>query len=47
YRLSVHPIVLGKGKPLFIDIEDRQELKLINTRTFQSGVIQLIYRNDE
>ncbi|HCN59574.1 MULTISPECIES: dihydrofolate reductase family protein [Mammaliicoccus] len=47
FRLSVHPIVLGKGKPLFIDIEDRQELKLINTRTFHSGVIQLIYRNDE
>ena len=46
YRLSIHPIVLGKGKPLFIDIEDRQQLKLVHSRKFKSGVIQLIYHNE-
>nr|WP_263313485.1 dihydrofolate reductase family protein [Mammaliicoccus sp. Marseille-Q6498] len=45
-RLSVHPVILGKGKPLFIDIEDRLELKLVNTRTYKSGVVQLVYQNE-
>jgi dihydrofolate reductase len=43
YRLSVHPIILGAGKPLFIDIQQRQELKLADTRRFSSGVVQLCY----
>ncbi|MED4115204.1 dihydrofolate reductase family protein [Priestia megaterium] len=44
FRLSVHPVVLGSGKPLFIDIKQRLNLKLVNTKTFSSGVIQLCYR---
>ena len=43
FRLSVHPVVLGEGRPMFIDIKQRLNLKLINTRTFSSGVVQLIY----
>ncbi|MGE7602968.1 dihydrofolate reductase family protein [Peribacillus sp. NPDC097675] len=43
FRLSVHPVILGEGKPLFIDIKQRLNMKLINTRTFSSGVVQLIY----
>ncbi|MDV4152009.1 dihydrofolate reductase family protein [Clostridium sp. AL.422] len=43
FRLSVHPIVLGEGKPLFMDIKERLNLKLVSTRTFSSGVVQLIY----
>ena len=43
FRLSVHPVILGEGRPLFIDIKQRLNLKLINTRTFSSGVVQLIY----
>ncbi len=43
-RLSVHPVVLGEGKPLFTDIKERLHLKLIETKTFSSGVVQLIYR---
>ncbi|KAA9023966.1 dihydrofolate reductase family protein [Niallia endozanthoxylica] len=47
FRLSVHPVILGEGKPLFIDIKQRINLKLVQTRTFSSGVVQLIYhRND-
>ncbi|MFS0916440.1 dihydrofolate reductase family protein [Brevibacillus sp. 179-C 1.1 NHS] len=42
-RLSVHPVILGEGKPLFIDIKQRLDLKMVKTRTFSSGVVQLIY----
>jgi dihydrofolate reductase len=45
-RLSVHPVILGEGKPLFIDIKQRVNLKIVNTRTFSSGVVQLIYHLD-
>ncbi|WP_342481069.1 dihydrofolate reductase family protein [Paenibacillus sp. FSL L8-0340] len=48
FRLSVHPVVLGEGKPLFIDIKQRLNLKMVNTRKFSSGVVQLIYHlNDK
>lgn len=43
YRISVHPIALGKGKPLFEHLKERQQLKLITTNVFKSGVVQLIY----
>lgn len=47
FRLSVHPVILGAGKPLFIDIKKRLNLKLVNTKTFSSGVVQLIYHLNE
>jgi dihydrofolate reductase len=47
FRLSVHPVVLGEGKPLFIDIKQRLNLKIVHTRTFSSGVVQLIYHLNE
>lgn len=42
-RLSVHPVILGEGKPLFVDIKQRLNLNLVDTRRFSSGVVQLIY----
>lgn len=45
YRLSVHPVVLGEGKPLFADVSSRLDLKLSATRTFRSGVVQLVYES--
>jgi dihydrofolate reductase len=47
YRLSIHPVVLGEGKPLFADLEQRLNLHLITTRTFSSGVVQLIYHSSK
>lgn len=47
FRLSVHPIILGEGKPLFIDIEHRVKLKLVETKRFSSGVVQLCYQHNE
>lgn len=43
YRLSVHPVALGSGKPLFEDLKERLGLKLVKTNVFKSGVVQLIY----
>ncbi|MCP1146432.1 dihydrofolate reductase family protein [Lysinibacillus endophyticus] len=43
FRLSIHPVVLGEGKPLFVDIQNRLNLKLVKSNTFSSGVVQLIY----
>lgn len=43
YRISMHPVALGSGKPLFEDLKERLNLKLIETNVFKSGVVQLIY----
>lgn len=42
-RLSVHPVLLGEGKPLFIDLKERAELDLVKANAYPSGVVQLIY----
>lgn len=41
--ISVHPLLLGKGKPLFVAIEKRKKLKLTDTKTFSTGLVQLYY----
>jgi dihydrofolate reductase len=43
YRLLVHPVVLGAGTPFFPDLEAPIGLRLIETRTFASGVVYLGY----
>lgn len=43
YKISVHPVVLGSGKPLFEDLSRRLNLQLSGTRVFQSGVVELSY----
>ncbi|HEY0757395.1 MAG TPA: dihydrofolate reductase family protein [Ktedonobacteraceae bacterium] len=44
YRLFLNPIVLGGGTPLFQDIKTWTKLKLLDTKTFQAGVIALHYQ---
>jgi dihydrofolate reductase len=45
-RLIMHPIVLGSGKRLFEDEEDRKDLELVDSKTFSTGVLYLTYRSD-
>jgi dihydrofolate reductase len=45
YHLQVYPIVLGKGRRLFKDGVDKK-LKLVDSKTFSSGVVALIYQRD-
>lgn len=42
--LSIMPVVLGKGKPLFDGIEQHLPLELISSENFPNGVMQLTYR---
>lgn len=43
YQLMVHPVIAGKGLPLFRDIQDRIDLKLLKTKTFTGGAVILYY----
>ncbi len=43
YHLFVHPVILGAGTPFFPPLDDRIGLKLVETRTFGSGVVYLRY----
>ena len=45
-RLMVHPVVLGGGKRLFEDGGDQKGLKLIDSKTFDTGVVYLTYQPD-
>ena len=44
YRIMVNPVVLGEGKSLFKGLGDKLSLKLLKTRTFDSGNVLLYYR---
>jgi len=44
YRLMVHPIILGSGKRLFRDGGAMKTLKLVETKTFSSGIVVLTYQ---
>ncbi len=43
YLLVVHPVILGKGKLLLGELGNRQKLKLVGTKTFNSGAVELNY----
>ena len=44
FQLSVHPIVLGSGLPLFKNVKERINLKLLKTKTFGSGAVTFYYQ---
>lgn len=41
--LAVHPILLGAGKPLFHDIQERTNLRLIDSKAYDTGLVSLTY----
>ena len=43
YVLWVHPVLLGKGKPFFLIVNDELKMELIERKTFTSGVVALRY----
>lgn len=43
FRIALMPAIIGKGKPLFKDIEDMHKLKLVNVKTSKSGVLSVRY----
>lgn len=44
YRLIVHPVALGGGKPLFATLEARSLLALVECTRFDGGAVALVYR---
>jgi dihydrofolate reductase len=44
YQLCVHPVLAGKGLPLFENINDRIVFKLIKTKVFAAGATILYYQ---
>lgn len=45
--LLVQPVLIGKGKRLFEGLENRISLTLLDTKTFNSGVVVVHYRVDK
>ena len=45
YRFVVHPIVVGEGRRVFEDInlQEKLQLKLVESKTFKSGCVALRY----
>ncbi len=42
-RMYVDPVILGGGLPFFPELQQRIRLRLLDTRTFGSGVVALRY----
>ncbi len=42
--LSIHPILLGSGKSLFATLEDRVKLTLLNSKTYDTGLVSVRYK---
>jgi dihydrofolate reductase len=43
FQICIHPVVEGKGLPLFDKIKDRTIFKLLKTKIFGSGAIVIYY----
>ncbi|MFD8075634.1 dihydrofolate reductase family protein [Streptomyces sp. NPDC059718] len=43
YRIYVHPVVLGRGRPVFPDSDTLTALRLAGAQTFGNGVVLLQY----
>lgn len=45
YIVSVIPVILGEGIPLFDGLTGFEALKLLSSRSYPSGIVQLRYAN--
>lgn len=43
YRLYLMPFAIGRGTSLFGELERPQSLRLVSSRAFPSGVLELVY----
>ncbi|WP_127507590.1 dihydrofolate reductase family protein [Paenibacillus humicus] len=44
YKITVSPVLIGKGLPLFQGLKEKINLRLIENKTFNSGAIGLVYQ---
>jgi dihydrofolate reductase len=45
--ISIHPIILGKGIPLFAGSPQRRNFDLANSKTYPDGLLQVTYKLNE
>ena len=43
YHLNTHPVILGKGLPIFTSVEVPMDLKLLETKSFPGGIVARVY----
>ena len=46
YRIYVHPVLIGRGTPLFQETDTTTTLRLLESRTFGNGVVLLRYATE-
>lgn len=44
YLLNMSPVILGQGKPLFANIDHKLNLELVESQSYKSGAVNLVYR---
>ena len=47
YHIFVNPVVIGSGMTIYNDLQDRLNLKLVETRSFPCGINVLVYNPAE
>lgn len=47
FMILVNPVLLGKGIPLFKNVQALTRLELLETKTFSSGVVALHYKKQQ
>ncbi|MBT1702243.1 dihydrofolate reductase family protein [Chryseosolibacter indicus] len=47
FWFTVHPIILGKGKPLFTNLQHPINLTLVNSKVYETGLVSLNYQLKE
>jgi dihydrofolate reductase len=45
YHLFVNPVAIGKGKPIYQELDNKLNLKLIKATPFECGIIVLCYKS--
>ncbi|MBD1392834.1 dihydrofolate reductase family protein [Mucilaginibacter glaciei] len=43
YHIFVNPVIIGKGKPIFADLDSKLNLKLVRASPFDCGITVLCY----
>jgi dihydrofolate reductase len=44
YQIMEHPVIIAGGTPIFSGVKNKHELKLIETKNFDSGVVLITYQ---
>lgn len=47
YRLFVYPVVVGRGRKMFQDVDHIRKLQLVAANPYRSGIILLTYRSTD